>query len=161
MPCANWSRPGSNIAERKLFSLSDSLCRAARGEFTVDYSRTVEVAAPLEDVWALAADIPAVAGCIPGVKDLKMVGADEFSCLLVQHVGSVKASFALRTRLQVDAATRTVITTIEGQDRALSSTVKATQVFELSDAGGSKTLVDIKADIQISGRIATFGHRII
>jgi len=126
----------------------------------MDFSRTVEVAAPIEEVWALTADIEAVAGCIPGVRDLEMVGPGEFTCKLVQHVGSVKAAFSLRSTLQVDEATRTVVTSSSGQDRGLGSTVKAAQTFVLSAAGDS-TSVSIQAEVQITGRIATFGHRII
>jgi carbon monoxide dehydrogenase subunit G len=50
--------------------------------------------------------------------------------------------------------------TSEGQDRSLGSTVKATQRFTIA-SDGATTRVDIVADVQISGRIATFGHRII
>jgi carbon monoxide dehydrogenase subunit G len=126
----------------------------------MDFSRTVEVAAPIAEVWALTADIEAVAGCIPGVRDLEMVGPGEFTCLLVQHVGSVKAAFALRSSLLVDEASRTVTASSTGQDRGLGSAVKAAQTFVLS-AAGDRTRVSIEADVQITGRIATFGHRII
>ena len=126
----------------------------------MDFSRTVDISAPIDDVWALTSDIETVAECIPGVRDVEMTGPDEFTCKLVQRVGSVKAAFELRTRLQVDKAARTVVATIEGQDRGLVSTVKAVQTFTIS-AEGSKTQVRISADVQITGRIATFGHRII
>jgi carbon monoxide dehydrogenase subunit G len=126
----------------------------------MDFSRTVEVDAPIDEVWALTADIEAVAGCIPGIRDLEMVAPGEFTCLLVQHVGSVKAAFALRSSMQVDEANRTVTATSTGQDRGLGSTVKAAQKFVLSPSG-DRTAVSIEADVQITGRIATFGHRII
>jgi uncharacterized protein len=126
----------------------------------MDFSRTVDVAASIDEVWALTADIEAVAGCIPGVRDLEMVGPDEFTCKLVQHVGSVKAAFALRTQLQFDEAARTVVTTSAGQDRGLGSSVKAVQTFGIATEG-DQTQVSISADVQITGRIATFGHRII
>jgi carbon monoxide dehydrogenase subunit G len=126
----------------------------------MDFSRTVDVAAILDEVWALTSDVRAVAACIPGVQDLEMVGPDEFTCLLIQRVGSVKAAFALRTRLQVDDATRTVTATSSGQDHGLRSSVKATQTFVLT-AAGENTQVAISADVQITGRIATFGHRVI
>jgi len=126
----------------------------------MDFSRTVDVAASMDELWALTGDIESVAGCIPGVRDLEMAGPDEFTCKLVQHVGSVKASFVLRTQMQVDEATRTVSTTSSGQDRGLGSSVKATQTFVLTEAGAG-TQVDITADVQVTGRIATFGHRII
>lgn len=101
----------------------------------MDFSRTVDVAASIDEVWALTADIEAVAGCIPGVRELEMVGPGEFTCQLVQHVGSVKAAFALRSSLQVDEATRTVSATSAGQDRGLGSSVKAAQTFVLAAAG--------------------------
>lgn len=126
----------------------------------MDFSRTVEIAAPFDDVWALVGDIPAAAGCIPGVRDLEMVGDDAFTCVLEQKVGSVKAKFSLKCRLSVDAGSRVVDVTSEGQDRSLGSTVKATQRFTIA-SDGATTRVDIVADVQISGRIATFGHRII
>lgn len=127
----------------------------------MDFSRTVEVASPIDEVWALVGDVAAVAGCIPGVKDLEMTGADSFTCRLAQHVGSVKADFALTTRLEVDEGKRTAVASSEGNDRGLSSTVNATQRFALSAVPGGRTRVDITADVRITGRIATFGHRII
>jgi uncharacterized protein len=126
----------------------------------VDFSRTVDIGASIDEVWALTADIPAVAGCIPGVRDLEIVGPDEFTCKLVQHVGSVKATFALRIHLQIDKGARTVVTSSAGQDRVLASSVKAVQTFGIA-AHGDRTQVTINADVQITGRIATFGHRII
>lgn len=87
-------------------------------------------------------------------------GPAEFTCLLVQQVGSVKASFALRTRLETDEASHMVTAVSSGQGRVLGSSVKATQRFVLSPAGEGAE-VAIQADVQITGRIATFGHRII
>jgi uncharacterized protein len=126
----------------------------------VDFSRTVDISAPIDEVWALTADIEAVAGCVPGVRDIEMTGADEFTCTLVQRVGSVKAEFALRSQLRVDEAARTVVTTSAGRDRKLASTVKAVQTFTITGLG-SKAQVQIAADVQITGKIATFGQRII
>lgn len=126
----------------------------------MDFSRTVPVAGSTDELWDLTRDVEAVAGCIPGVRDLAMAGPGEFTCLLVQQVGSVKAKFALRTRLETDEASRTVTAVSSGQDRGLGSSVRATQRFAVSPAGDGAE-VAIQADVQITGRIATFGHRII
>jgi uncharacterized protein len=126
----------------------------------MDFSRTVQIAAPVSDVWALTGDVPTVAGCIPGVREVQMTGPGEFSCLLAQQVGSVKAAFALRARLEIDEAARTVIATVSGQDRRLGSSVQARQTFAVAPAGDG-TVVSIQAQVQITGRIATFGNRII
>jgi carbon monoxide dehydrogenase subunit G len=126
----------------------------------VDFSRSVDIAAPVDEVWALTADIEAVAGCIPGVQDVKMAGPDQFTCKLVQRVGSVKATFALRTQLQVDKQGRKVVVTSTGQDRSLGSSVKASLTFGIA-ADGDKTHVTITAVVQTTGKIATFGQRMI
>jgi carbon monoxide dehydrogenase subunit G len=48
----------------------------------------------------------------------------------------------------------------EGRDRVLNSAVRTTQTFELHD-WGDECEVTIGATINVSGRIATFGHRVI
>jgi carbon monoxide dehydrogenase subunit G len=126
----------------------------------MEFSRTVEIDAPFAEVWALVNDVPSVALCIPGVSDVVMTDPTAFTCKLVQRVGSAKANFQLASTLTVDEPAHSVMAKSDGRDRALGSTVSASQSFALSDTGG-KTTVEIKADVQITGRIATFGHRII
>ena len=89
-----------------------------------------------------------------------MVSPEEFSFRLVQRVGSVKADFTVRSKMEVDEAAKTVVITSSGQDMSLGSTIRAIQTFVLLDHG-STTQIEIKADVHITGRIATFGHRII
>jgi carbon monoxide dehydrogenase subunit G len=127
----------------------------------MEFSRSLELDAPFGEVWSLVNDVPLVAACIPGVKQVEMVGPREFTCTLTQHVGSAKANFALRSTLEVDEDARVVTALSDGRDRALGSSVKAKQRFALEAAGDDRTKVDITADVQITGRIATFGHRII
>jgi carbon monoxide dehydrogenase subunit G len=126
----------------------------------MEFSRTAEVAAPFEQVWGLVSDVPTVAACIPGVSNVEMSGPTAFTCKLVQRVGSAKANFDLTSNLEVDEAAHEVVVTSEGRDRALGSTVNARQTFRLRDLGET-TEVAIQATVQMTGRIATFGHRII
>jgi carbon monoxide dehydrogenase subunit G len=126
----------------------------------MEFQRNALLDAPLSDVWALVDDIPAVAGCIPGVHDLDMRGEREFDCIVSQRVGSVKSSFSLRTVVGDIEPRKRLALESRGQDRALGSSVKANLQFGLADRG-ERTEVDIVADFQVTGRIATFGHRII
>ena len=50
--------------------------------------------------------------------------------------------------------------TVTGQDRRLGSSVHARQTFAVTPEGNDSR-VAIEAQVQITGRIATFGHRII
>jgi carbon monoxide dehydrogenase subunit G len=126
----------------------------------MEFRRTARLSAPLEQVWALVDDIPTVAGCIPGVHDLEMRGEREFDCVVSQRVGSVKSNFTLHTVVGDVEPRKRLTLESQGQDRALGSNVKANLQFGLDDKG-EETEVDIVADFQVTGRIATFGHRII
>jgi uncharacterized protein len=127
----------------------------------MEFTKSVEINAPLDDVWALVNDVPAVAMCIPGVSDVDMKGSSAFACKLVQRVGSAKANFELLSTMDINEDDRSVIAQSDGRDRALGSSVSARQTFRLAEADGARTRVDITAEVQITGRIATFGHRII
>jgi carbon monoxide dehydrogenase subunit G len=126
----------------------------------MEFKRNARIQAPLSDVWALVDDIPTVAGCIPGVHDLDMKGEREFDCIVSQRVGSVKSNFSLHTVVGDIQPLQRLTLESHGQDRALGSSVKANLQFGLAGRG-EETEVDIVADFQVTGRIATFGHRII
>lgn len=126
----------------------------------MEFRRTVHITAGVPEVWALVDDVPAVAGCIPGLGELEMTGELEFDCVVKQRVGSVKSSFQLHNVIG-DLDPEHGLTVIsEGRDVNLNSQVKAKQRFTFS-ADGDETQIDIVADFQVTGRIATFGHRII
>ena len=126
----------------------------------MEFRRNARINAPLSDVWALVDDIPTVAGCIPGVTGVEMKSGTEFTCVVNQRLGSVKSSFNIAAEM-TDIVDRQKITiTCQGEDRGLRSSVRANLQFGLVDQGEA-TAVDILADFQVTGRIATFGQRIV
>jgi uncharacterized protein len=126
----------------------------------MEFRRNARINAPLSDVWALVDDIPTVAGCIPGVTGVEMKSGTEFTCVVNQRLGSVKSSFNIAAEM-TDIVDRQKITiTCQGEDRGLRSSVRANLQFGLADEGEA-TAVDILADFQVTGRIATFGQRIV
>jgi carbon monoxide dehydrogenase subunit G len=124
------------------------------------FEKTVQVRATPEELWDLIGDIESVASCIPGVSEFSSEGPTEFSALMTQKVGPVTAHFRLRTAL-TDLVPSSGITAIsEGRDPELDSSVRAEQRFTFRP-GDDGTDVDINADIRMTGRVATFGQRII
>jgi uncharacterized protein len=131
----------------------------------MEFRRNARIDAPVSDVWALVDDIPTAASCIPGVTDVQMRGEREFDCVVTQRVGSVKSSFGIRAEMTDLVPNEQVTIVCEGKDKLLGSNVRANVRFRLgavgTSAGGEATAVDIAADFQVTGRIATFGQRII
>jgi uncharacterized protein len=126
----------------------------------MEFRRNARIDAPVSDVWALVDDIPTAASCIPGVTQVQMRGEREFDCVVTQRVGSVKSSFGIRAEMADVVPNEQVTIVCEGKDKLLGSNVRANVRFRLSDEGQA-TAVDIAADFQVTGRIATFGQRII
>lgn len=126
----------------------------------MQFNKTVRIDAPIGEVWSLVNDIESVAACIPGVSEVRAVGPDDFDSLVSMRVGPVTANFSIRTTVQDRVPERSVTALTQGLDKRLGSNVKVQQVFELRP-DGDQTEVDISADVQVTGRIATFGQRII
>lgn len=126
----------------------------------MEFERTVTLSAKLEDVWSLTEDLQAVAECIPGLSDYVELSPGKFSCVMVQKVGHVKTRLDLENRLTDIQPLRSVTVISEGEDPRLRATVRAAQSFDLSSKGDS-TEIQIGADIHVTGKIATFGGRII
>lgn len=126
----------------------------------MEFERTITLNAKLEDVWSLTEDLQGVAECIPGLSDYIEHSPEKFTCVMTQKVGHVKTRLDLENRLTDIQPLRSVTVISEGSDPRLRASVRAAQTFNLSSKGDS-TEIEIDADIHVTGKIATFGGRII
>lgn len=124
------------------------------------YERNVTLDAPLEQAWSLIDDLESVAGCIPGLSDFVQDSPTSFRCLMTQKVGHVTTRLDLRNELTEIQPMRRVTVVSEGDDRKLRASVRSEQTFEVTE-NGDRTDVQISANIHVTGRIATFGGRVI
>jgi carbon monoxide dehydrogenase subunit G len=122
--------------------------------------RTFRLDAAVPQVWELVSDIPALSGCIPGLEKIEVQDARHFRSLVRQRVGPISMTLDLDTHLEDLEPPRRVTALTEGRDRALGARVRQRQVFELCPAG-DQTEVKLSVDVQFSGRLAAFGHRVI
>ena len=124
------------------------------------FEKTVRVSATPDELWDLIGDIESVAACVPGMSEIASEGPNQFTALMTQKVGPVTARFRLSTSL-ADLEPATGLTAVsEGRDPELESSVRAEQRFTLRPVDDA-TDVDISANIRMTGRVATFGQRII
>lgn len=124
------------------------------------FEKTVRVDATPAEIWTLVDEIEVVAGCIPGIGDYTARGPLEFESVLTQHVGPVKARFQLNTKLRDIDPQKSLVALSEGRDSHLASSVLAEQRFSLIPVGNA-TDIAISADIRVTGKLATFGSRIV
>jgi uncharacterized protein len=124
------------------------------------FERTVRVNATPAEIWTLVDEIEVIAGLIPGMGNYSPLGPQEFDSLLIQHVGPVRAKFQLHTKLKDLDFEKSVTAVSEGRDKHMASSVIAEQRFDLTPVGDG-TDISISADIRVTGKLATFGSRIV
>jgi uncharacterized protein len=124
------------------------------------FQREAILAALPEEVWSLVEDIPALADCIPGLVSFDIHDDRHFSSVVSIRVGPVQPRFRLETELTDLDPPRALTVITEGVDPALGSRVRQRQSVTLTRVV-DQTRVTIDLEIQISGRIATFGQRVI
>lgn len=120
------------------------------------------VSAPLVDTWAFFQDVPAVAGCVPGVERIDETGPGSFSGDVRLRVGPL--SFRLSGRLvqqDVDEATHSATLVVTAEDRALASAISAKLRLRLAEDSGQATAVTLETDANVLGKLGQFGQGVI
>ena len=126
---------------------------------TVD--REVTIAVPPQRVWDFLWDVPRLAACIPGAKDVHTVEEGKrYTAVVGEKVGPFRVSFPLQIDvLEVEAPTR-LRARAGGRDASVDGIVKVELDVSLSPAGAGTTL-RLVADINVLGKLGTLGHSVI
>jgi carbon monoxide dehydrogenase subunit G len=122
--------------------------------------KEVRIDAPIDAVWALVADIQTLGTCVPGLEQLQIIDDRHFDSVVRFRMGPLSMRFRLRSEIEALEPPHRVVMVTEGDDRSVAGNVRQRQEFVLTPAAGA-TDVRITSDVQISGRFATFGQRII
>ena len=118
-------------------------------EFTVDH--------PLAKVWDIFADMPAVAGCLPGAEITEHT-ATSLKGKINTKFGPMKASFAGTAALERDEAAKRGAIRGNGTDSLSGSRARGDIGYQLFDAGGGRTRVAVSIDYSLQGPLAQFSR---
>ncbi len=118
------------------------------------------LAAPREKVWEFLFDIPRLSQCIPGIESVEVVDDKTYRGKLVVRVGPIKSEFSGTITLTEVVPPDQIAGTVEGDDKASASSVKATFAGTLTPVeGGTKAAFQVEANLR--GRLAQFGGPVI
>jgi carbon monoxide dehydrogenase subunit G len=119
----------------------------------------VDLLAPRATVWAKLNDPAVLKACIPGCEQLDMVSETEFVAVATNKIGPVKASFKGRVRLSEIQPLEGYRISGEG-DGGLAGFAKGGASVKLTDKD-SGTVLSYDVQVQIGGKIAQLGQRLI
>lgn len=119
---------------------------------------TYTLPAPRQRVWEMLNDPAVLARTTPGVKTLEPLGDDRYKATIEVGVGPVKGTYDGQVSITDKQPPERMTLRIEGGGRP--GTIKATGELRFEEQDG-KTLVAYSGDAQVTGLIASVGHRLI
>ena len=125
----------------------------------MEFSGTQTMAVPIENVWAFLLDVNNVASCAPGFQSLEVLEEERWKAVVAVGIGAVKAKFTMDiTRPEKEEP---VHMTMKGRGKAPGSAVDLSGDMHLTALEGGETRMDWKADVVVSGTIASVGARLM
>jgi uncharacterized protein len=120
---------------------------------------TVEVDAPLDRVWALVNDIPRVAPCMPGAALTGVLDDKTYEGTVAVKLGPLRMSYKGKVVVEeVDEANHSARLAASGRDTKGAGTARASVETRLEPAGDSHTRLHVTSDVQLTGKVASFGR---
>lgn len=117
-------------------------------------------AGPRQAVWDLLQDPEVLAKALPGAKTLSRTAADRFEGVMRVGLGPVTAGeFTVTVVLQDKIAPERFAMQVDGKGGI--GFARGTASVQLADAAGGGTLMKYRADLQIGGKIAGVGQRVL
>ena len=114
---------------------------------------------PQEDVWELVRDPDVLATALPGAQSLDQVGENEYEGVMNVRIGPVAGVFSGRIVVSDEVPPETCTLTVEGKGKP--GFINGTGYVNLIDQGDSTTLMKYDGEMQVGGRLASVGQRLL
>ena len=115
----------------------------------------------VQNIWDEIIDLESIIHCMPGVQSVKVVGDNRFRVEVAQKVGFISARFTVELRVTNLEPPTHLETAADGT--ALGGLGKAfqKQTLDLIAISERETKLVYKGDLTLSGKIGTFGYRML
>jgi carbon monoxide dehydrogenase subunit G len=114
---------------------------------------------PREEVWELVRDPQALAGALPGTQSLAQVSENEYEGTMNLRVGPVAGVFAGRVVISEEVPPESYTLSVEG--KGSPGFANGTGRVRLIEQEDGTTLMEYEGDVQVGGRLASVGQRLI
>ena len=114
---------------------------------------------PREEVWELLQDPEVLKAAMPGAKTLEKIGDDAYQADLQVRVGPVNGVFATKITLTDKIPPEQYTMVVDS--RGSTGFAKGSAVVTLTEQEASTTLMQYEAKLQVGGRIASVGQRML
>lgn len=121
------------------------------GEYTFD--------GPREEVWKIVRDPEVLATALPGTQKLEQVAENEYAGEMHVRIGPVSGAFSGRLFVSDEVPPESYTLSVDG--RGAPGFAKGVGHVKLLEQEGDRTLLQYEGEMQVGGRIAGVGQRLI
>lgn len=123
------------------------------------FEQIVEVDTDTKSVWKFLWEVERLARCLPGCQEVEEIEPQKkYKVVVEERIGPFKARFEMDVEvLDLDLESRVRIQAV-GKDRKLGASTRADLDVQLQELGPAKTELNVTADIQVVGKIASLGQ---
>jgi carbon monoxide dehydrogenase subunit G len=123
--------------------------------------REITIDAPRQVVWNFLWDVPRLAACIPGAREVSTIEEGRrYAAVVGEKVGPFKVEVPLAIEVLEVQAPERLRARAGGRDAAVDGLVKVELEVALSPAELGTNL-KLAADINVLGKLGTLGHSVI
>lgn len=123
--------------------------------------KTVNFSAPVEKVWEKMESMENVIKCMPGVEEIEDCGNGKWRVVIKQKVGFISATFDADIEVVDSRPPTHMETTADVTLRRGLGKVFQKQRIELIAVSENETTAKYSSELNLSGTIGTFGHRVL
>ncbi len=117
--------------------------------------------APIQKLWNFLLEPGTLASCIPGAEKVETVDDKTYECVVKQSVGPISVRFKFNVELKEVDPPRYVKAVGRGEDIGKMGTFTCDAIVRLNEISDEEVEVSYQTNVNIVGRLATFGERIM
>jgi carbon monoxide dehydrogenase subunit G len=114
---------------------------------------------PREAVWEIVRDPDVLASALPGTQSLEKISENEYQGEMQVRIGPVGGLFSGRVLISDEVPPESLTMTVEGKGKP--GFVKGIGNVQLSSQEDDKTLMQYQGDMEVGGRLASVGQRMM
>jgi hypothetical protein len=114
---------------------------------------------PREAVWEILRDPDILATALPGTQSLEQVSENEYAGEMQVRIGPVGGLFTGRVVISDEVPPESLTMTVEGKGKP--GFLKGTGNVQLTTEEADKTLMQYQGDMEVGGRMASVGQRMM
>lgn len=117
--------------------------------------------APIQTLWNFLLEPGTLASCIPGAEKVEAIDEKTYECVVKQSVGPISVRFKFNVVLTEVNPPKYVKAVGRGEDIGKMGTFTCDATVRLNEISNEEVEVSYQTNVNIVGRLATFGERIM